>query len=103
MKQDVIDELFEEWYGGETEEAQAFIDVVERFSSDRSDVEVEELILNLYDFSRQHPWPDFWLERLAKYYAIPEDWSEEIGRASCRERVEMWEVGVCVIKKKIGK
>src|SRR5690625_2016563 len=76
MKQDVIDELFEEWYGGETEEAQAFIDVVERFSSDRSDVEVEELILNLYDFSRQHPWPDFWLERLAKYYAIPEDWSE---------------------------
>lgn len=77
MKQDVIDELFEEWYGGKSEESEAFISVVERFSSDRSDVEVEALILDLYDFSRQHPWPNVWLDRLAENYEIPGDWQEE--------------------------
>src|SRR5690625_2686819 len=51
MKQDVIDELFEEWYSKEGEELEQFYRSEERFSNDRSDVAVEDLILSLYTFS----------------------------------------------------
>lgn len=77
MKQDVLDDLFEEWYGKEGEEQERFFDVVDRFSSDRSDVDVERLILALYTFSVQNPWPDQWLDELAHVYEVPEDWQED--------------------------
>src|SRR5699024_9447880 len=42
IKQEVLEELFEKWYGEESEEErEAFYSVVERFSNDRNDVEVE--------------------------------------------------------------
>jgi ATP-dependent helicase/nuclease subunit A len=77
IKQDVLDDLFEEWYGDETGKVDEFFAVVDRFSSDRSDQDVEELILALYDFSVQSPWPDHWLNSLAETYDIPTDWNEE--------------------------
>ena len=61
IKQDVLDDLFEEWYGKEDEDQEQFFDVVDRFSSDWSDLEVENLILTLYTFSMQNPWPEQWL------------------------------------------
>ncbi|MFD1361015.1 helicase-exonuclease AddAB subunit AddA [Lentibacillus salinarum] len=77
IKQDVIDELFEEWYGKEGEEQQNFFAVVDRFSSDRSDTDVESLVLDLYKFAMQNPWPDKWLDELADVYDIPADWQED--------------------------
>ncbi|WP_121615592.1 helicase-exonuclease AddAB subunit AddA [Virgibacillus halodenitrificans] len=76
IKQEVMEDLFEEWYGAEGEEQEAFFQVVDRFSSDRSDVEVEELILDLYTFAVQNPWPDQWLDELAYTYHVPENWQE---------------------------
>ncbi|WP_156288828.1 helicase-exonuclease AddAB subunit AddA [Oceanobacillus salinisoli] len=77
MKQEVMDDLFEEWYGLEGEEQEKFFAVVDRFSSDRSDVEVEEVILDLYTFAIQNPWPALWLDSLVESYKIPEDFREE--------------------------
>ena len=77
IKQDVLDELFEEWYGSDGEEQEAFFQVIDRFSGDRSDTEVENLILSLYQFAVQNPWPDAWLDQLAQSYYIPENWKEE--------------------------
>src|SRR5699024_7003023 len=77
IKQDVLDELFEEWYGKEGVDQAHFFDVVDRFSSDRSDLEVENLILTLYTFSMQNPWPEQWLDQLADVYNIPENWQED--------------------------
>lgn len=77
LKQEVLDEMLEEWYGAESEEAEVFFEVVDRFSSDRSDEQIEQLILSLYTFSRQNPWPDLWLDQLASHYQIPENWSEK--------------------------
>src|SRR5699024_3794167 len=77
MKQDVMDELLEEWYGVETEESEAFFQVVDRFSNDRNDTAVEKLILDLYTFSQQNPYPNLWLDRLADQYNIQDDWKEE--------------------------
>ncbi|PAV29247.1 helicase-exonuclease AddAB subunit AddA [Virgibacillus profundi] len=76
IKQEVIDDLFEEWYGTEGEAQERFFAVVDRFSSDRSDVEVEDLVLKLYTFAMQNPWPDHWLDQLAETYNVPEDWQE---------------------------
>src|SRR5690625_99192 len=70
LKQDEIDELFEEKYGATNGTAERFFAVVDRFSSDRSDVEVENLILQLYTFARQHPWPYEWLDRLVETYEV---------------------------------
>ncbi|OZU87954.1 helicase-exonuclease AddAB subunit AddA [Virgibacillus indicus] len=77
IKQEVIDDLFEEWYGTTGEEQERFFAVVDRFSSDRSDVEVEDLVLTLYTFAVQNPWPDNWLDQLAETYNVAEDWQEE--------------------------
>lgn len=77
IKQDVLDDLFEVWYGAESESADEFFAVVDRFSSDRSDLEVESLILDLYEFSVQNPWPEQWLDSLAAVYNISENWQEE--------------------------
>ncbi|WP_404451698.1 helicase-exonuclease AddAB subunit AddA [Virgibacillus necropolis] len=77
IKQDVIADLFEEWYGKEGEEQARFFDVVDRFSSDRSDVEVENLVLDLYTFAMQNPWPVKWLDQLADVYEIPDMFEEE--------------------------
>src|SRR5699024_2155889 len=76
FKQDVLDDLFEEWYGADDVRADEFFTVVDRFSSDRSDIDMEKLILDLYDFSIQNPQPKEWLDSLAAVYDIPENWQE---------------------------
>ncbi|MEN2767684.1 helicase-exonuclease AddAB subunit AddA [Ornithinibacillus xuwenensis] len=77
MQQEVLDELFEDWYGREGEEQERFFQVVDRFSGDRNDVDVEKLVLSLYNFAVQNPRPHVWLDRLAEVYAIPDNWQEE--------------------------
>lgn len=77
MKQDVLDELLEEWYGADAEKADAFFQVVDRFTNDRSDASIEKLILDLYTFSQENPYPSRWLGQLTMHYDLPEDWTEE--------------------------
>lgn len=76
IKQDILDDLFEDWYGKSGEEQAAFFSVVDRFSSDRSDIDVESLILTLHTFAIQNPWPEHWLDQLADAYVIPDKWVE---------------------------
>src|SRR5690625_5540030 len=76
IKEDVIDQMFEEWYGKDDVEREAFFSVVDRFSNDRNDLELGELIINLYTFAVQSPWPEEWLNKVAENYFIPEDWKE---------------------------
>src|SRR5690625_3382223 len=76
LKQEVIDELFEEKYGAKKDEQEQFFAVVDRFSSDRSDVEIETLVLQLYTFARQHPWPYEWLDSLVDIYTITKETDE---------------------------
>ncbi|WP_407271660.1 helicase-exonuclease AddAB subunit AddA [Radiobacillus sp. PE A8.2] len=77
IRQEVLEELFEDWYGREGKEQQAFFDVVDRFSGDRSDLEVEELILQLYNFSMQNPWPEQWLDAMTAMYDVDENVTED--------------------------
>src|SRR5699024_7667734 len=76
IKEDVIDQMFEDWYGTDDVERAAVLLVVDRFSNDRNDLELGELSINLYTFAVQSPWPEEWLNKVAENYFIPEDWKE---------------------------
>lgn len=71
MREEVIEELFEEEYGKEDNEA--FYELVDRYSGDRSDTVLQKLVQDLYDFSNSHPRPDEWLEQIAARYDVDED------------------------------
>lgn len=68
LKQDVLDELFEDAYGQEGEAAKTFFTVVDMFTNDRNDIAIEQLILKMHTFAMQHPWPNEWLKELIHVY-----------------------------------
>jgi ATP-dependent helicase/nuclease subunit A len=67
MRQDILIELLEEWYGS-SEEGSAFWRLVDWFSGERSDDALLRLVQRMYDFSRSHPWPDHWLTETARLF-----------------------------------
>ncbi|WP_188623768.1 helicase-exonuclease AddAB subunit AddA [Caldalkalibacillus thermarum] len=68
LKEEVLEELFEEEYGKPGNES--FYALVDRYTSDRGDAELSALISKVYEFSRAHPDPDAWLERMAASYEV---------------------------------
>lgn len=66
LREEVLDDFMEEEYGREGNEG--FYQLVDTFSSDRSDEELQKMIQTLYDFSQSHPRPDDWLEGLSQMY-----------------------------------
>jgi ATP-dependent helicase/nuclease subunit A len=71
LKEEVIEELFEEQYGKEDNEA--FLNVVDRYTSDRTDADLQTIVLRLYEFSRSHPYPNEWLNGLVAMYDVADD------------------------------
>ncbi|MCA0987742.1 helicase-exonuclease AddAB subunit AddA [Guptibacillus algicola] len=66
LREEAMEELFEEHYSDENNEA--FFELVDRYSSDRSDIDLQQLVEKLYHFSSSHPWPDQWLyESVVQY------------------------------------
>lgn len=67
LKHDVLDELLESYYeNGEQE----FLDFIECFATGRDDKIIEELILQLYEFSRSFPNPSAWFEMCIRQYDV---------------------------------
>lgn len=67
MKSDVISDLLERWYDEGREDFHAFI---ESYSYSKSDAPIEELILQLYNFSMSDPWPKKWIEDKLRMFDI---------------------------------
>ena len=65
LKQDVLEELLEECYAGQSEE---FLEVAEKLGGGKTDKKLEELILQLYEYSRSYPQPEKWLEECVQQY-----------------------------------
>ncbi len=93
LQEEVLETLFEEEYS--REDNTAFYDLVDRFGSDCSDVNVQQWVRRLYDFSRAHPSPDAWLEQMAAAYEVPEGkgiddlpWSAQLIQEVRRELAE---------------
>lgn len=74
LRDDVLKEVLEEAYGAEDEaEVNRIYRLVDSFTSDRDDEEIEKLIDKLYDTARVHPEPKKWLRSLVEQYRLPED------------------------------
>ncbi len=67
MKSDVMADLLEKWY---EEGREDFHDFIESYSRSKSDEPVEELILQLYSFSRSNPWPGQWLDEKLETFEV---------------------------------
>lgn len=79
MRQELLEELFEEKYGeSEGEPGSNFMRLADWFSGERTDDALYRLVQRLYDFSRSHPWPERWLRDTAASYEAKD--TEELGR-----------------------
>lgn len=67
LKSDVLEELLEEYYEEGSEEFLAFS---EGFGGGKTDAGIEELILNIHQFSMSAPWPEEWYDKLSSNYGI---------------------------------
>ncbi|MNW25242.1 ATP-dependent helicase/nuclease subunit A [compost metagenome] len=79
MRQELLEEIFEEQYGLHPE-GSAFRSMVDWFSGERTDDAVYGLVQRLYDFSRSHPWPEYWLSSMAAAFRTED--LEQLGRSA---------------------
>ncbi|WP_071393857.1 helicase-exonuclease AddAB subunit AddA [Bacillus tuaregi] len=68
LRDEVMDELFEEEYGKENNEE--FFHLVDSFTNDRSDTALMDIIRDLYDFARANPDPGGYLQKIVQMYAV---------------------------------
>ncbi|MBM6617139.1 helicase-exonuclease AddAB subunit AddA [Bacillus suaedaesalsae] len=73
LREEVMEELFEEEYGKEGNEA--FFELVDRYTGDRNDSDLQLMVKKLYDESQAHPNPDVWLDKLVEGYRLNPDTS----------------------------
>ncbi len=65
LKADVMGELLEECYESGDEEFERF---VETYGRGKTDLGIEEVIQQVYQFSVSHPWPKKWLSQCRKEF-----------------------------------
>lgn len=74
LRDDILKEVLEEAYSADDEdEVNRIYRLVDSFTSDRDDQEIELLIDKLYDTARVHPEPKKWLRSLVEQYRLPTD------------------------------
>jgi ATP-dependent helicase/nuclease subunit A len=76
LREDVLGKVLEENYEEPTE---AFSDFVEGYASGRTDAALNDMILQLYEFSRSYPWPGKWLDSFVGTYKVEK--REQLDRA----------------------
>lgn len=71
LREEVLEELFEEQYS--IEQNERFFDLIDRYTSDRNDLDIQLMVRKLYDFARSNPDPNGWLEMIVSQYDVTED------------------------------
>ena len=66
LKADVAEDVMETYYASEN---RAFRDFVDRYASGKADQGIAEMIIQLYDYSRGFPWPEYWLKQCLAAYS----------------------------------
>lgn len=69
LRDDVLEAVLERAYEGEGQDA--VYRLADSFTSDRSDQAMEVLLSKLYDYSRVHPSPEQWLDKVPELYDVP--------------------------------
>ena len=92
LMQDVLEELIENFYA---EGSEAFLNFVDQYGTGRNDQKIEELILQLYEYSRSYPQPEKWLKECVDNYEIDSEKMEEadvVQEAKARVRQNLTDV-----------
>jgi len=72
LKQEIIDELFEEKY--EESNNELFLKLVDSYGG-KNDFKVQSIVLNLYEFAKSTPWPNIWLKNMAERFNVGDDFN----------------------------
>ena len=77
LKEDVLEELFEEKYLNNDKE---FIKLINNFTTYKGDEPLKELILKIYNYIQSAPFPDEWIQQKAEMFNLKEniDFSQTI-------------------------
>ncbi|WP_110929043.1 UvrD-helicase domain-containing protein [Bacillus massiliglaciei] len=70
LRDEVMEDLFENQYAQSDNEA--FFKLVDAFTNDRSDEELQRMVRALHDFSRSNPDPGKWLDQAVSMYELDE-------------------------------
>ncbi|MGE6630908.1 helicase-exonuclease AddAB subunit AddA [Bacillus sp. NPDC077027] len=70
LSDEVLDDLFEDEY---KEGNKAFFELVDRYTSDRHDLDLQWLVKRIYEFSRSHPSPEQWMRAFVSLYDVNEN------------------------------
>ena len=65
LRLEILEELFEDCYENRDEE---FLKLVDAYGGLRDDSFLQDMVLNLYEFSHSNPWPEQWLEGIYEKY-----------------------------------
>ncbi|MGB9678851.1 MAG: helicase-exonuclease AddAB subunit AddA [Thermoanaerobacteraceae bacterium] len=71
IKTEVIEELFENLY--ENHDNDWFLSLLDSYSGTKSDLPLQNIILELHDFVKATPWPEEWLYNAAEAFNIQDD------------------------------
>lgn len=84
LKADIVSELLGNCYEEASEE---FGNFIEAYSGNKSDENIEELILKIYEFSRSHPYPEEWFDNCEKNYSIEK---EELSNTNWMKELDLY-------------
>ena len=107
LKQDVLEDLFEDKY---EEEDKDFEKLINTYTSYKDDTPLKELILKIYTYIQSNPFPEKWLHEKIEMFNLTEnltqDFAETIwGKQLLKQVEELLEDGIIKLKienKKLG-
>lgn len=74
LKQDVLEDLFEEKYEAEDED---FTKLINTYTSYKDDTPLKELILKIYTYIQSNPFPEKWLKEKTEMFNLSENLEED--------------------------
>ena len=77
LKQEIIDDVFEEKYINEDEDFKLLLDT---YTTYRSDDKLREMILNIYRFIQSSPFPEKWLEEQVEKFNLEDKLNEDFSK-----------------------
>ena len=77
LKQDVIEDLFEEKYEKEDKD---FTDLINTYTSYKDDTPLKELILKIYTYIQSNPFPEKWLKEKIEMFNLEENLEQDFSK-----------------------
>lgn len=73
IQREVLDDLWEERYASPGPDGEAFTHLLNCYGAARSDDNLKEVVLKIFNFSRSQPWSEYWLEQIERCFYVPTD------------------------------